>query len=95
MPASHPIGHQTTRKVHCQPGDCRWPFNLVQGFVWVSIGGHSLHTLSLLRVLIGRMYKRVHIGKTAHILANLSGSDVIYSRSLDSTHWPQKPLSTS
>ena len=31
------IKHQATHKVGCQSGDCRWPFNLPQGFVWVGV----------------------------------------------------------
>ena len=39
--ANHPLGHQATRKVGCQPGDCRWPLNLPQGFVWVCMDEYT------------------------------------------------------
>ena len=35
MIAHHQISHHATGKVSCQSGDCRWPFNLPQGFVWL------------------------------------------------------------
>ena len=34
MFANHQTGHQATRKVDCQPGDCRWPVNITQEFVY-------------------------------------------------------------
>ena len=35
--ANHQVRHQATHNVGCQPGDCRGPVNLPQGFVWTCI----------------------------------------------------------
>ena len=40
MLANHQIRHNATHKVSCQPGDCRWPFNLSLG-VCVGMYGWS------------------------------------------------------
>ena len=38
MVANHQIGHQATCNMGCQSDYCRWPVNLLQGFVWLSMG---------------------------------------------------------
>ena len=35
---NYQIRHQATRKVSCQHGDSRWPLDLPQEFVLVSMG---------------------------------------------------------
>ena len=46
MFANHQIIHQATHNVDCQPGVCRWPVHLPQGFVRVCVGEHT-HFISL------------------------------------------------
>ena len=39
--ANQQIRYGTTRKVGCQPGDCKWPISLPLGFVWACMGKHT------------------------------------------------------
>ena len=38
MLANHQIRHLATHDFGCQPGDCSWPVNLPEKFVWVPTG---------------------------------------------------------
>ena len=42
------IRHQITHKVGCQIGNCRWPLNLLQRFVWVCMGLSPLCQIHLI-----------------------------------------------